>query len=598
MTAFIQIIPEWFELVSLAFCIGALVCLLWVLKTAGPNGSSDQGTIFVSVWRLFGICLSVMVVSSIAELLMRAAEMSGRPVSEVFPVLGTVIFRSHAGRVWLIRMAAVMLLLILLKAGRTYRDSRGFLLLVLGLMALISMTESASGHASDKGDFSLPEIMDWLHLLAASVWGGGLLALSAFVLPGLVISGDEAAPLIAGVARRFSAIAGVAVGIVALTSLYNAWSNVNSLEAFWKAPYGRIVLIKIVLFFLLLGLGAFNRYVNVPLLQEWAGISLNGRGIIGRVAAQLRTRFLPNKSGPDIALRFKRSVRLEALLIIGVLLCAGLLRHQVPARHFLHLQHMAARQAAPPPEPVVSLETYPDKITAGVPVGITVRITDPEGKHLGGLQVMHERILHAIIIGKDLNVFAHIHPEDFGRVTDEMMKEATFPLRFTFPKAGQYLVGIDFAASDEAYSKSFPLSVSGEPAMGEPKMDLSREKDVGEYRITLTIFPDSVQAGEETTLRYVIEKNGRAVTDLKPYLGAAMHLAVVSTDLSLFIHAHGATPGEPRAHHDHMHANPPKRFGPEIDADIVFPGKGIYKIFSQVKHGEKVLLFDFMVNVQ
>jgi len=50
-------------------------------------------------------------------------------------------------------------------------------------------------------------------------------------------------------------------------------------------------------------------------------------------------------------------------------------------------------------------------------------------------------------------------------------------------------------------------------------------------------------------------------------------------------------------HHDHMHANPPKSFGPRIDADVVFPAGGIYKIFSQVRHGDRVLLFDFMLKV-
>jgi hypothetical protein len=47
-----------------------------------------------------------------------------------------------------------------------------------------------------------------------------------------------------------------------------------------------------------------------------------------------------------------------------------------------------------------------------------------------------------------------------------------------------------------------------------------------------------------------------------------------------------------------MHTKPPKKFGPEIEADVVFPVKGIYTIFSQVKHHDKVLVFDFMVNVQ
>jgi hypothetical protein len=108
----------------------------------------------------------------------------------------------------------------------------------------------------------------------------------------------------------------------------------------------------------------------------------------------------------------------------------------------------------------------------------------------------------------------------------------------------------------------------------------------------------AIKAGEETSLQYTIEKDGKPVTDLNPYLGAAMHLAVVSDELKQYIHAHGTVPGEPHAHHDHMHAKPPKTFGPEIESDVVFPAKGTYTIFSQVKHGEKVLLLEFMVNVQ
>lgn len=88
------------------------------------------------------------------------------------------------------------------------------------------------------------------------------------------------------------------------------------------------------------------------------------------------------------------------------------------------------------------------------------------------------------------------------------------------------------------------------------------------------------------------------MTAPEPFLGASMHLAVVPEDLKVFIHAHGSVPGSPH-HHDHMHAPPPpEKFGPAIESDIVFPAKGVYKIFSQVKHQGKVLLFDFMVKVQ
>jgi hypothetical protein len=77
-----------------------------------------------------------------------------------------------------------------------------------------------------------------------------------------------------------------------------------------------------------------------------------------------------------------------------------------------------------------------------------------------------------------------------------------------------------------------------------------------------------------------------------------MHLAVVSAVLTQFMHTHWVILGEPQNHHDHMHVMTIGKFGPEIDADVVFPAKGAYKIFSQVGHKGKVLLFDFMVEVQ
>src|SRR5208282_2346319 len=104
-------------------------------------------------------------------------------------------------------------------------------LIMLAFTVVISMTLSASGHASDKGDFSIDEIMDWLHLVAVSVWGGGLCVLSIVVLPRLMGPDDRRKLLIADIAGRFSKMAGIAVGIVASTALYNFLVYVGSFEA-------------------------------------------------------------------------------------------------------------------------------------------------------------------------------------------------------------------------------------------------------------------------------------------------------------------------------------------------------------------------------
>ena len=608
MTEFIHAIPAWLELIFLTLCIGTLACRLWVLG-APADGIPSLEKISARLRQSFGIGIAALIACSIADLLISAAEMSGSPIPTVFPLLPMVILKTHFGRVWLIRIAALILLAVTAQMGARYRDSRGLLIFMLILGLIISMTESASGHASDAGDFSIAEIADWLHLLAASLWGGGLFVLAIMILPMLVQQGDRMA--IAGVARRFSSMAGFAVGIIATTSLYNAWSYVGSVGAFWKTAYGMTALAKIILFLVLIQFGAFNRYISLPLLQEWAGASPESRGVISRLVVKLLARFQSKQDERLIASRFVQRVRIEAVLMAGVLLCAALLRHEVPARHFSHLGHAQTagnhadheyeahmHYAARPESVIVRLETNPAKINAGTPASITVHLEDRKGRPLQGLMAHHERVLHAIIVGSDLNVFAHIHPEDLGMLTDEMLDTATFPLRYTFPKAGAYLVGMDFATEEGVYSKTASLTVSGQPFMGEPKIDLSGSKNFGQYRVALATSPKNIKAGEETTLKYIIRKNGKPVTDLQPYLGAAMHLAVVRDNLDQFIHAHGAVPGEPSTHHEHMHDMSPARFGPNIEAEVVFPVKGIYKIFGQVQHQGKVLLFDFMVEVR
>lgn len=290
------------------------------------------------MWTLFCYGLAVIIGGSVAELLTRTAEMSGQPFPAFFNVLPTVLFRTHYGSVWLIRIVALSLMAVSKTAVR-YRDKPAFLFLMLLLGLIVSMTASASGHASDAGDFSLPEIMDWFHLLGASLWGGGLTVLSIFILPDLMGGKNPPPALIAIVVSRFSSMAGFAVAAVAATALYNAWFYVGNVNAVLKTPYGWTVLVKIFLFFIVVNLGAFNRYVSVPLLQERAGLSAESRGIFTRIILRLLPRLQPSGSGEQVLTRFMRSVRVEAVIIAAILLCAALLRHEIPARHLSHLGH-------------------------------------------------------------------------------------------------------------------------------------------------------------------------------------------------------------------------------------------------------------------
>ena len=577
--AFVHSIVTFIDIAALAGLFGISLCIFYMARPTEEPAEYPQ-VLLPRMRRVIVICLLLLAISTMLGLLGRAMEMSGLGLEASLPLLPIVVFKSHYGTMWLLRAAGLIAAWVLLMAGRRYMGSRflgGFLLLA---GAALAFSRSASGHPSDFGDLSTQQLADWLHLLAVSALGGSLAAFAVIFLPSIK---DDILQqrLVAMTAERFYRLFGPLLTVIVFTGLYNAWFQVGSFQALTATPYGGLLSVKLFLVLFL----AF-RYIAPP--------------EHGRDEALFITKFLYR-------------TRLEAVIILALLLCVALLVHQIPARHFLHLKHMQAsggsssgpmhedqmHQHTEGPQPVVTLDTKPVSIIAGTPTAMTVRIKAPDGTPYKGITIIHERILHAVIISKDLDFFAHIHPEDTGPVTSEMIINASFPLLFTFPRPGDYLLGLDFAADDGSYSRTIPLHVDKAPEIGSPKIEFSTQKNFNGYKVTLSATPGEIHAGEDTTLRYIIEQNGKPVTDLGPYLGASMHLAVVSEDLKVFIHAHGTVPGGSHEHHDHMHMPPPpEKFGPEIESDIVFPAKGVYKIFSQVEHQGKVLLLDFMVRVQ
>ncbi|MGE5892535.1 MAG: hypothetical protein ACM34I_00610 [bacterium] len=296
-----------------------------------------------------------------------------------------------------------------------------------------------------------------------------------------------------------------------------------------------------------------------------------------------------------------RSLRLF-LIVFGCLsfiMTAGLLSAAEEIHHH-HEDHGHLTRANSSHEISVRLETKPDTLETGKEATILFHLMDEDGNPLQGLTMSHDRLLHVMIISADFTGFAHIHPEDFGTITQEMKKTAGFPVRYSFPKAGRYLIALDMVVGETMVTKRLYVMVNGAPRMGAPEHNLAREKKFGDYAVQLTTDPGNIHAGEKAKLIYRITRSGEPVTDLEPYLSAPMHIAVLLADLNNFIHAHGEIPGSSSGHDPagHVHGTVQSDFGPEIEATIVFPVRGLYKVFSEIKHRGKVILFDFMVEVE
>jgi putative copper export protein len=327
------------DLLALVTCLGTLSCRLWVVLP--PATGEDTTTLCLlrtALWRLLGIALIALTVSSTGELLGRTLTMSGLPLAMLGRTLPTVLFHTHYGRVWFVRLGALAILWVEWRVGRRCLHVQTIPASMLVASGLIALTRSLSGHAADWGDVTLTVMMDGLHLIAGGIWGGGLVALTCVVLPSVSQCIEQQRVLLAACARRFATLASTALAVVLLTGFANAWVQVGTIRALWATPYGRLLLAKLFLVCLVLLLGAVNHYMYVPLLQQWAGRAMAGGGL-WYVLGQWPALSTGGKTlvGSQVVHSWRRTVAAESLLLIGVLLCTVLLLHVPPARSPSHI---------------------------------------------------------------------------------------------------------------------------------------------------------------------------------------------------------------------------------------------------------------------
>lgn len=172
-------------------------------------------------------------------------------------------------------------------------------------LAFLALSVSLAGHASLQDPSSVLVPANVVHVLAVSVWAGGL-TLLVFALPQATrrLTPPDRTRLLAATLARFSTIAGIAIVLLVVGGILQSLFEVRSLSNLTDTAFGRLVLIKIGLLVLMLGIGAYNRRRMVPALR--------------RIAAQ--------GGGPRVVgTLLRRALRAEVALIVVVMgVTAGL----------------------------------------------------------------------------------------------------------------------------------------------------------------------------------------------------------------------------------------------------------------------------------
>lgn len=317
------------ELIVLAAAAGAVAGNLWILPAELAAESPTLVATRLRLWRLLGLCLPGFMVGSALELLLRTAGMSDLPLLDSFAEIDTVLFKTHYGHLWLWRSAAFLIAWITWLLHRQKNISRTMTVAALIALAAIAITISASGHAGDGGILSAANIANSLHIIGALLWGGGILVTTACIFPAVVRGAPPSRRLLAVVGTRLSTLAGLALVLVVFPGFYNAWLQIDSWHGLWSTTYGRVLILKLILVAGMMALGAANRFIFVPGIQPYS-IRRNPRIL----------EFLP-KAGAFLAgnrtiRRLRDSIRIEALLLMAVLILAAALSQQTPATHAEH----------------------------------------------------------------------------------------------------------------------------------------------------------------------------------------------------------------------------------------------------------------------
>jgi copper transport protein len=302
---------RWIVFLSILASIG-----LFVLRTgiARPVVVRVAGTRLRSVSVAFWIALAVALVATPVYVLLATAQFALRSFWS-FGALVPLLRVSAFGRGYL--DLELVLALFALAAGvalwldRPDRERRSVASLLaltgaaLGAAAAL-LVPGVSGHAGQTSPRALSLALDWLHLVAGSVWIGGLIGLLV-LWPSLPVAQRVAGLVV--VVPRFSNVAFLAVMTLLGSGIGASVVRLPTLASLWQTSYGQTILVKAGLL-----LGAML-VASVNLL---------------RTKPQLVAAAAQPEVGPGAPALLRRLVGVEVVLVSGAVLAAAVLSSLPP----------------------------------------------------------------------------------------------------------------------------------------------------------------------------------------------------------------------------------------------------------------------------
>ena len=246
----------------------------------------------------------------------------------------------------------------------------------LALAGIILLTMAFSG---DEAQLAQPHasavVLTWLYLVAQSLLFGGFAYLGYILIP-LLLTGkpERRTGILVSLLQGLATPALVTFGVLLVSDLFLSESSLTGVQQLFSDPYGRTMLIKLILIALVLALSINVLFVIRPRLARRSFQEQGER-------------------------RLRQSLRIQSWMAGGALLCASLMAFYAPPIVFLAVTYTAPaspNQATPPTTSLnaqtqrvgnltVTLQVQPGRVDYANTVIVT--INDSSGNPVTDAQV-------------------------------------------------------------------------------------------------------------------------------------------------------------------------------------------------------------------
>jgi putative copper export protein len=300
---------------TLALLLGQLIAAGFLL----PEGEPKELRRSLTAWALGS--LLVFLGAYVVVLFVQGAKIQrGTPSPEL---LWRYLTMTQSGQVWVARETyGAVLALCTWTLARRKANPVAIRFLSLFTLPLIASRSLTSHAVAVREDRLLAVGADALHLVATALWAGGLMGLwrvcrLAIGNRSVALARTEES------VRRFSRLALGSVALLAVTGLYQSWVNVAALDTLFNTPYGRVLVLKLLLFSVMLGFGTLNFFST--------------RRMLARAVSQ-------NENGEAASNKALRRVGVETLVGLLIFCVTGLLTVLPPGIHAVHQATAATGQ--------------------------------------------------------------------------------------------------------------------------------------------------------------------------------------------------------------------------------------------------------------